>query len=117
MNELAIIDQLFQPLAAPDAPAYGAAKAGLNAASQSLARALGPAGVFVYVVAPGWVATDMATPHLEGPGGEEILAQSPLHRAARPEEIARTVGFLACDDTEYLTGSIIDVNGASYLRS
>lgn len=101
----------------PEAPAYGAAKAGLNAASQSLARALGGKGIFVYVVAPGWVATDMAKPHLEGPGGEEILAQSPLHRAARPEEIARTVGFLACDDAEYLTGSILDVNGASYLRS
>jgi NAD(P)-dependent dehydrogenase (short-subunit alcohol dehydrogenase family) len=101
----------------PDAPAYGAAKAGLNAMSQSMARALGPSGVFVYVVAPGWVETDMAAEHLAGPGGEEVRAQSPLGRVARPREIARTVSFLALDDTEYLTGSIVDVFGASYLRS
>ena len=101
----------------PDAPAYGASKAGLNALSQSMARALGPHGVFVYAVAPGWVETDMARRHLVGPEGDEIRAQSPLDRVARPEEIARTVGFLAVDDTEYLTGSIVDVNGASYLRS
>ncbi len=101
----------------PDAPAYGASKAGLNALSQSMARALGPHGIFVYAVAPGWVETDMAAPHLAGREGDEIRAQSPLNRVARPEEIAHTVGFLAVDDTEYLTGSIIDVNGASYLRS
>ena len=101
----------------PDAPAYGASKAGLNAASQSLARALGGRGVSVFVVAPGWVETDMALPHLEGPHGRAIRDQSPLRRAARPEEIARTVGFLADDDVEYLTGCILDANGASYLRS
>jgi NAD(P)-dependent dehydrogenase (short-subunit alcohol dehydrogenase family) len=101
----------------PDAPAYAASKAGLNAMTQSLARALGPRGVFLYVVAPGWVATDMATAHLEGPEGDAIRAQSPLGRVARPEEVAATVAFLACDDTEYMTGSIVDLYGASYLRS
>ncbi|HEV8631188.1 MAG TPA: SDR family oxidoreductase [Thermoanaerobaculia bacterium] len=101
----------------PDAPAYGAAKAGLNAMSQSLARALAPHGIFVFVVAPGWVETDMAEPYLAGPGGDEIRAQSPLGRAARPEEIAMTIAFLAGPGTDYLTGCIVDANGASYLRS
>lgn len=101
----------------PDAPAYGASKAGLNAASQSLAQALAPHGVFVGVVAPGWVDTDMAAEHLAGPGGEAVRAQSPLNRVARPEEIARAVAFLASDGVEFLTGCIVDANGASYLRS
>jgi NAD(P)-dependent dehydrogenase (short-subunit alcohol dehydrogenase family) len=59
----------------------------------------------------------MATAHLEGPEGDAIRAQSPLGRVARPEEVAATVAFLACDDTEYMTGSIVDLYGASYLRS
>ena len=101
----------------PEAPAYAASKAGLNAMTQSLARALGSRGVLLYVVSPGWVETDMATAHLAGPEGDAIRAQSPLGRVARPSEIAATVAFLACDDTEYLTGSIVDVFGASYLRS
>src|SRR6202000_2734112 len=50
----------------PDAPAYAASKAGLNALSQSLAKALAPAGVHVYCIAPSWVETEMATAHLEG---------------------------------------------------
>ena len=101
----------------PDAPAYGASKAGLNALSQSLAVALAPHGVFVGVVAPGFVDTDMAAGSLEGATGEAIRAQSPLGRVARPEEIANTVLFLASEGVEFATGAIIDVNGASYLRS
>jgi NAD(P)-dependent dehydrogenase (short-subunit alcohol dehydrogenase family) len=101
----------------PEAPAYAASKAGLNAMTLSLARALAPHGVLLYVVAPGWVATDMASAHLEGPEGDAIRAQSPLGRVARPEEVAATVAFLACDDTEYMTGSIVDLYGASYLRT
>ena len=101
----------------PDAPAYGASKAGLNAFSQSMAQALAPHNIFMYAVAPGFVETDMAAFVLTGPEGDEIRAQSPLNRVARPEEVARVVLFLAAEGTDYLTGCIIDVNGASYLRS
>lgn len=101
----------------PDAPAYGASKAGLNAMSQSLAIALAPHGIFVGVVAPGFVETDMAAESLRGSKGDAIRAQSPLGRVAEPEEIANVVVFLASDDVEFATGAIIDVNGASYLRS
>ena len=100
----------------PDCPAYGASKAGLHAMSQSLALALAPQGILVYAVAPGWVETDMAQDFLDSAEGAGIKAQSPLGRVARPEEIAETVRFLASSQAEYLTGSIIDVNGASYLR-
>ncbi len=101
----------------PDAPAYGASKAGMNAMGQSLAKALAPGGVLVFTVAPGWVETDMAGEHLAGPGGDEVRAQSPLNRVATPEEIARAVIFLAAEAPAYMTGAILDVNGASYLRS
>ena len=100
----------------PDAPAYGASKAGLNAFSQSMAQALAPHNIFMYAVAPGFVDTDMAASVLNGPDGDAIRAQSPLNRVARPDEVARTVLFLAAEGTDYLTGSIIDVNGASHLR-
>lgn len=101
----------------PNAPAYGASKAGLNAMSQSLAIALAPHGISVGVVAPGFVETDMAQALLDGPGGDAIRAQSPLNRVARPDEVAAAVLFLATPGAAFATGTIIDVNGASYLRS
>ncbi len=101
----------------PDAPAYGASKAGLNALSQSMAKALAPSNIFVYAVAPGFVETAMTAPLLSGPLGDSIRNQSPLGRAGSAEEVARTVVFLASDGTEYLTGCIVDINGASYLRT
>lgn len=100
----------------PDSPAYGAAKAGMNAMSQSLAKALAPYNIIVTAVAPGWVETDMAADHL-AQRGDEMRQQSPLGRIAQPEEIARTVLFLASDGTDFLTGAIVDINGASYLRT
>ena len=101
----------------PQAPAYGAAKAGLNAMSQSLAQALAPHNIMVYAIAPGFVETDMAAIVLDGPEGPAIRAQSPLNRVGRPEEIAGIAVFLAGPGTDYLTGCIIDANGASYLRT
>ncbi len=101
----------------PDMPAYGASKAGLNSLSQSLAVALAPHRIFVGVVAPGFVQTELAAERLAGPSGDAIRAQSPLGRVALPEEVASAVVFLACTGTEFTTGTIIDVNGASYLRS
>ncbi len=101
----------------PDAPAYGASKAGLNAMSQSLAKYLAPYSIFVGVVAPGFVQTDMARDHLTGPQGDAIRNQSPLGRVAQPEEVAYATLFLASEGSQFMTGAIIDVNGASYLRT
>jgi NAD(P)-dependent dehydrogenase (short-subunit alcohol dehydrogenase family) len=101
----------------PGQPAYGASKAGLNAFGQSLARALAPHGIAVGTVAPGYVETDMAAGPLAGPSGDEIRGQSPFNRVARPEEIAAAVVYLASPAAEWASGAIIDLNGASYLRS
>lgn len=101
----------------PDAPAYGASKAGLNSMSQSLAKSLARHKIHVFAVAPGFVDTDMAASFLNGPEGEEIRRQSPLGRVARPEEVAHIVLFLASARADYMTGAIVDINGASYLRS
>ncbi|MBE0556421.1 MAG: SDR family oxidoreductase [Proteobacteria bacterium] len=101
----------------PEAPAYGASKAGLNALSQSLARALAPEGILVFAVAPGFVRTERIEPLLKGERGRDILSQSPFGRIAEPEEVARTVLFLAAEAPEFLSGCIIDINGASYLRT
>lgn len=101
----------------PNGPAYGASKAGLNAMSQSLAKRLAPHGISVGVVAPGFVDTDMAARYHDTPMWDEIVTQSPYGRVAKPEEVAAAVFFLASDGAEFSTGAIIDVNGASYLRT
>jgi 3-oxoacyl-[acyl-carrier protein] reductase len=100
----------------PEAPAYGAAKAGLNSLGQSLARALAPRNIKVVSVAPGWVATDMTREHLAGPGGEEILGQSPAGRTATADEVAEVVLLAVSGKADALTGAVIDVNVASYFR-
>jgi len=101
----------------PLMPWYGASKAGMNAMGQSLAQALGPKGVFVYTVAPGFVETEMAAAVLASPEGDSIRNQSTMGRVAQPEELGQTIAFLALDAPAFMTGCIVDVNGASYLRS
>jgi 3-oxoacyl-[acyl-carrier protein] reductase len=101
----------------PDAPAYGASKAALNALSQSLAKALAPSAIYVFCVAPGWVETEMAASHLAGPDGPSILAQHPLGRVIRTDEVAATAVYCALDAPAAMTGGVLDVNGASYLRT
>jgi 3-oxoacyl-[acyl-carrier protein] reductase len=101
----------------PDAPAYGASKAGLNAMSQSLAKSLAGDRILVFAVAPGFVRTERIEPLLHGERGKDILSQSPFGRIAEPEEVAQTVLFLASEAPDFLSGCIIDINGASYLRT
>ena len=101
----------------PRHPAYGASKAGLNAFGQSMARALAPLGISVATVAPGYVDTEMAAEDLNSARGDEIRAQSPFNRVATPEEIAAAVVYLASDEAEWASGTVLDLNGASYLRT
>jgi 3-oxoacyl-[acyl-carrier protein] reductase len=101
----------------PDQPAYGASKAGLNALGQSLARALAADGIAVSTVAPGFIETDMANAELKAPRGAELRAQSPFDRVARPDEVAAAVLYLASPQAEWASGAILDLNGASYLRT
>jgi len=101
----------------PECPAYGASKAALHSMSQSLAVALAPDNIQVFAVAPGFVATDMAESLLNSDAGDAIRAQSPMNRVARPEEVAEAVCFLATTGADFMSGGIIDINGASYLRN
>lgn len=89
---------------------YAAAKAGLVGAARSMARELGPRGITVNVVAPGFVETDM-TAGLDDDRRREILGQVPLGRFAEPDEIARTIIALAGPAGDYITGAVIPVDG------
>ncbi|MCQ1947432.1 SDR family NAD(P)-dependent oxidoreductase [Arthrobacter sp. zg-Y1116] len=100
----------------PENAAYGASKAGLHSLTQSLAVALAPHGIFSAAVAPGFVDTRMGRPALEGASGAAIRAQSPFNRVAEPEEVAATVAWLATAAPVWVSGTVIDVNGASHLR-
>jgi len=100
----------------PLSPAYGASKAAIVAFGQSIAKALAPMHIGVTTLAPGFVETEMASRLLDGPEGPGIRAQSPFNRAARPEELAKAVYFLASPNSEWASGAVLDFNGASYLR-
>jgi len=99
----------------PENPAYGASKAGINALCQSLAVHLAPHNVYVTAVAPGFIETESVQEKLKN--NPDIRRQSPLNRVAKPEEVAYTILFLASDGAEFTTGGIVDLNGASYLRT
>lgn len=101
----------------PEHPAYGAAKAALNSFTGSMAIALAPRGIRVAAVAPGFVQTDMAAPYMQGASADQVRSQSPTGRVGTPIDVANAVLFLASDDASYTTGAILDLNGASYLRS
>jgi 3-oxoacyl-[acyl-carrier protein] reductase len=101
----------------PTAPAYAASKAGLNAMTQSFAKAFAPRNVLAFVVAPGWVDTERVAPIVRGERGEAIRQDMPIGRVTTADEVAAVVRFLATDAPASMTGAIVDVNGASYLRT
>ncbi|AUS77241.1 3-oxoacyl-ACP reductase FabG [Actinoalloteichus sp. AHMU CJ021] len=98
---------------------YAAAKAGVQGLTATLALELGPFGIRVNAVAPGYVATDMTAATARRVGfepekhQERAAEQIPLRRVATPEEIASTITFLASDDASYVTGQTLYVNGGS----
>lgn len=101
----------------PDAPAYGAAKAGLHAFGQSMALALAPHGISVASVAPGFIGTERQQPKLEGPAGDGLRAQSPFGRVGRAEEVAAAILYLTSPEAQWASGAVLDLNGASHLRT
>jgi 3-oxoacyl-[acyl-carrier protein] reductase len=89
---------------------YAAAKAGLIGLTKSLARELGPRGVRVNAVAPGYIVTDM-TAELADAHKEQILGNTPLGRLGTPEEVAGVIAFLVSPAAAYITGTVIPVDG------
>ncbi|MDT8913315.1 SDR family oxidoreductase [Amycolatopsis sp. PS_44_ISF1] len=100
----------------PDFPAYGTTKAALQSFGQSMAIALAPHGIAVTSVAPGFVATGRQAAKL-AEDGAAIEAQSPFGRVGTPEEVADAVRYLASAPAVWASGAILDLNGASHLRS
>jgi 3-oxoacyl-[acyl-carrier protein] reductase len=95
--------------------AYSASKAAQINFIKSLAVELAPSGIGCFAIAPGWVDTDMSAARL-AIEGEEIRAGIPMGRVATPADIAQLIGYLVTPAADYLTGNVIDVNGASYLH-
>jgi 3-oxoacyl-[acyl-carrier protein] reductase len=100
----------------PANPAYGASKAALHSFGQSLAVAVAPYGIGVASVAPGYILTERQADRLAGPDGETIRAQSPFARVGTPQEVAAAVVYLASPQGIWASGSVLDLNGASYLH-
>jgi 3-oxoacyl-[acyl-carrier protein] reductase len=102
-----------------DSPAhwhYAASKAGMVALTKSIARGYGADGILAFAVCPGFTMTGMAEDYIASRDGPGLLADIPLGRVADPEEVAETVRFLALDAPPSMTGAVIDINGASYVR-
>lgn len=102
-----------------DSPAhwhYAASKAGMVAMTKSIARAYAAEGILAFAVCPGFTLTGMAQEYLSSRGGAALLADIPLGRVASPEEVADTVAWLALDAPASMTGAVLDINGASYVR-
>jgi 3-oxoacyl-[acyl-carrier protein] reductase len=93
---------------------YAASKAGLIGLAKSMARELASRGITVNAVAPGLIETDM-TASLPDKAKEAMVAQIPLGRAGKPEDIAAVVAFLVSDQASYITGQVIHVSGGMYI--
>ena len=89
---------------------YSASKAGLIGMSKSMAKELASRGVTVNVVAPGFITTDM-TAALPQAAQEALLATIPMKRLGAPEDVARAVAFFAGEESAYLTGQVLCVDG------
>lgn len=95
---------------------YAAAKAGMVGLAKTLARGCAGEDILVFTVAPGYVMTGMAEDYLASRGGAKLLEDIPLGRVAQPDEIASIVRYCALEAPASMTGSVIDANGASFVR-
>jgi 3-oxoacyl-[acyl-carrier protein] reductase len=102
-----------------DSPAhwhYAASKAGMVAMTKTIARAYAAQGIYAFAICPGFTMTGMADDYLSSRGGDKLLADIPLGKVADPEEVAEIAAFAALSAPPSMTGAVLDVNGASYVR-
>ena len=102
-----------------DSPAhwhYAASKGGMVSVTKTIARAYAAQGIYAFAICPGFTMTGMAEDYLASRGGDTLLADIPLGRVALPEEVAEMAGFCALKAPPSMTGAVLDINGASYVR-
>lgn len=102
-----------------DSPAhwhYAAAKGGMVAMTKTIARGYAAQNILAFAVCPGFTMTGMADDYLASRGGDKLLADIPLGRVAMPQEVAEVAAFCALDAPPSMTGAVLDINGASYVR-
>lgn len=95
---------------------YAASKGAMVAMTRTIARGYAAENILVFAVAPGFTVSEMTEEYLTGRGGAQIVADIPLGRVASTVEVAETIRWLATEAPPSATGTIIDVNGASYVR-
>lgn len=102
-----------------DSPAhwhYAASKAGMVGMTKSIARGYAAEGILAFAVCPGFTMTGMAEDYLASRGGDKLLADIPLGRVADPSEVANAAAYLALEAPASMTGAVLDINGASFVR-
>lgn len=102
-----------------DSPAhwhYAASKAGMVAMTKTIARGYAKENILAFAICPGFTMTGMAEAYLTGRGGDALLADIPLGRVAMPDEVGEMTRWCALDAPASMTGAVLDVNGASYVR-
>ena len=100
-------------LAPPGQTNYAAAKAGVVALTQSLAKEVARIGITVNAVCPGYLDTE-ALAGLDADAKKKVLVQIPMRRFGRPEEVAAAIRFLACAEAGYITGSVLKIDGGIF---
>ena len=95
---------------------YAASKAGMVGMTKTIARGYAKDGILAFAICPGFTMTGMAEDYLASRGGDKLLADIPLGRVAMPDEVAEMATFCALKAPPSMTGAVLDVNGASYVR-
>jgi NAD(P)-dependent dehydrogenase (short-subunit alcohol dehydrogenase family) len=95
---------------------YAASKGAMVSMTKTIARGYAGEGILCFGVAPGFTVSEMTAEYLQGRGGAQIIADIPLGRVASTDEVAEVIRWLATEAPASATGSVIDVNGASYVR-
>lgn len=110
------VSSLLSHIGYSDRVAYSASKGGLDAMTRSLAAELGPEGVRVNAVNPGFIRTEMTQPHLEDGNGDAFREKTAIDRLGDPEDVAELVAFLASDRAAFISGETILIDGGQAAR-
>ncbi|MBC9937202.1 MULTISPECIES: SDR family NAD(P)-dependent oxidoreductase [unclassified Leucobacter] len=124
-GQIVIVSSLAGLFAGPEVAGYTVAKHALIGLTKSLARDYGPRGIRVNAVCPGWVRTPMADAEMDdfaaAAGGDReagyrrVTGALPIARPADPEEIASAVRFLGSDESSYITGATLVIDGGAHI--